>query len=171
MINPIITYTFRFLFLALLQVVVLNNVGLLNLFNPYLYILFILLLPFETAPFYVLLFSFLLGLTIDTFSSTDGMHAIAATFIAFIRPMVFLIITPRGGYEHQTSPNLKNMGAPWFITYAIIMVFIHHLILFNIEVFRLSEFFITLARTALSSLFTLVLIILSQYLLSNSKKR
>jgi rod shape-determining protein MreD len=74
MINPIVSNTFRFLFLALLQVVVLNNVGLFNLFNPYLYILFIILLPFETAPFFVLLFSFLLGLSIDTFSSTDGMH-------------------------------------------------------------------------------------------------
>ena len=58
MINPIISNTFRFFFLALLQVVVLNNVGLFNLFNPYLYILFILLLPFETAPFLYCCFRF-----------------------------------------------------------------------------------------------------------------
>ncbi len=171
MISLFTTNTLRFIFLILIQALVLNNVGLYNMVNPYLYVLFIILLPLETPLYLLLGISFLMGLSIDTFSNTGGLHAAASTFIAFLRPLILLLITPRGGYEHQTVPNLKSLGFIWFISYASIMVFIHHLLLFNIEVFRFSEFLITLSRTVFSSLFTLILIILSQYLFSSPKKR
>lgn len=171
MIRLIISNTIRFVFLVLIQTLILNHVGLFNMVNPYIYILFVLLLPLD-IPLYLLLgLSFLMGLSIDIFSNTGGMHAAATTFIAFCRPLILLFITPRGGYEHQPVPNLRNMGFQWFITYTSILVFLHHIVLFNIEVFRFSEFLITLARTLFSTIFSLILIVLSQYLLSSPRKR
>lgn len=171
MIKLILTNLLRFAFLLLIQIVVFNNVGIYNMVNPYLYVLFILLLPLDTPLYLLLSLSFAMGLSIDTFSNTGGMHAAASTLIAFMRPLILLIITPRGGYEHQSVPNLKNMGLQWFLAYSITMVTIHHLVLFQIEVFRINEFLITLTRSILSSIFTLLLILLSQYLTGSTKKR
>ncbi len=169
--NLIISNSLRFLFLLFLQVMVFNNIGLYNMVNPYVYVLFILLMPLETPLYLLLTMSFLMGLGVDAFSNTGGIHAAACTLMAFIRPLVLLIITPRGGYEHHPVPNLKNMGIQWFITYATILVLVHHLLLFQIEIFRLNEFPITFLRSILSAIFTLILILVSQYLTGTSKKR
>lgn len=171
MIKLLLSNLMRFILLVILQVIIFNHIGLYNMVNPYLYVLFILLLPLETPLYLLLGLSFLMGLSIDTFSNTGGMHAAASTLMAFIRPLVLLIITPRGGYEHQPVPNLKNMGIQWFLTYSTILVTAHHLLLFQLEVFRINEFLITFTRSVLSTLFTLILIFLSQYLTGSPQKR
>jgi hypothetical protein len=171
MIKVYLSNLFRFFFLILLQVIILNNIGLYNMVNPYLYVMFILLLPLETPLYLLLGLSFAMGLSIDIFSNTGGMHAAACTLMAFVRPLVLLIITPRGGYEHQPVPNLRNMGIQWFLTYSVILVLVHHLLLFQLEIFRIDEFLITFTRSILSSVFTLVLIFIAQYLTGSSKKR
>ena len=51
----------RFVFLIGIQVLVLNNVLFMNYINPYIYILFILLLPFDTARWLLLVLSFALA--------------------------------------------------------------------------------------------------------------
>jgi hypothetical protein len=171
MIRLIASNIIRFIFLVVLQVVILNNIGLFNMVNPYLYILFILLLPLDIPTYLLLILAFALGLTIDMFSDTGGIHAAATVFMAFCRPLILTLITPRGGYEHEPVPNLKNMGFQWFLMYSVIMVLLHHLVLFNLEMFRLSEFFITFLRVIFSSIFTLILMIISQYIFSSSKQR
>lgn len=171
MIRIYLNNLFRFFFLLLIQIIILNNIGLYNMVNPYLYVMFILLLPLETPLYLLLSLSFLLGLSMDIFSNTGGMHAAACTLMGFVRPLILLIITPRGGYEHQPVPNLKNMGIQWFFTYSLILVLVHHLLLFQLEVFRLNEFLITFTRSILSTIFTLVLIFITQYITGSSKKR
>lgn len=171
MIRLVLSNILRFVSLLLVQVTILNNIGLHNFINPYLYVLFILLLPLDTPKWMLLFLGFLIGMAVDLFSNTAGMHTAASTFMAFCRPLTLNFVTPRGGYEHEQIPGLKTMGARWFITYASILVVLHHLLLFNIEIFRFSEFFVTLVRVILSSAFTILLIILSQYLFSKGKER
>jgi hypothetical protein len=112
-----------------------------------------------------------MGLSVDSFSNTGGIHAAASTLVAFTRPLVLLFITPRGGYEHQPVPNLRNMGIQWFITYSTILVLIHHVVLFQLEIFRFNEFLITFLRSVFSAIFTLVIILIAQYLNGSTKKR
>lgn len=171
MVRIVINNIIRFVFLVLFQAIVLNHIGLFNMVNPYLYVLFILLMPLNTPLYLLLCTSFLLGLTIDSFSSTGGIHAAASVFMAFCRPLILLLTTSKGGLDHQSTPNLHTMGIQRFFTYTTILVFLHHLALFNIEIFRFSEFHITLLRTIFSSIFTVFLIILSQYLTNSIKKR
>jgi len=92
------------------------------------------------------------------------MHTFATVLIAFLRPYILKFIAPREGYETGTRPNLKFFGFEWFFKYAIILVLIHHFALFFIEAFTFHQFFATLLRVILSTMFTLLLIILSQYL-------
>jgi rod shape-determining protein MreD len=165
----IIKNIFRFFLLIFIQILVLNNIQLNGFINPYLYVLFILMLPFETPKWLVMIFSFLIGLSVDIFSDSPGMHAAASTFMAFCRPMVLKIIQPRDGYEFTLKPTISQMGISWFLTYSSILVFLHHLVYFYIEIFRFNEFFAIFTRVILSSIFTLLLIIFSQLLFTKPK--
>lgn len=160
---------FLFFLMILLQVLVLNNIQYSGYINPYLYILFILMLPFEAPKWLVLLASFLIGLGVDMFSDSIGIHAAASTFMGFCRPYVLNIIKPRDGYEFNTQPTIRDMDLRWFLTYSGILVFLHHFVLFYIEIFRFNEFFTILARVVLSSFFTLLLIVLTQLLFTSRK--
>ena len=169
MIEKIIRIALRFFVLILVQVLLLNNIQLGGYINPYLYVLFILLLPLETPNWLLLLLAFILGLGIDMFTNTMGMHAAACVFMAYCRPYITKLISPRDGYDMDTPPTLQNLGLNWFLTYSIVLVLLHHLFLFYIEVFRLHEFFSTLLRVLLSSILTVTLILISQYLFYKTK--
>ncbi len=153
----------RFVILVLLQVLVLNNIQLSGYINPFMYVLFILLLPFETPGWLLLLLGFILGLTVDLFSHTPGLHASATVFMTFLRQYVLQIIAPRDGYEVGSFPRLHYFGFLWFVKYAGILIIAHHLFLFYIEVFKFDDFFGTLTRVLFSSVLSLSLVVLSQY--------
>lgn len=153
----------RFFILVLLQVLVFNNMELDNAVQPYIYTLFILLLPFETPGWVLLLTGFSLGFSIDVFSETLGMHTIATTTMAFLRPYVLTVISPRDGYETSSLPRVHYYGLSWFIKYALILLIAHHLVLFIVEIFRFQDMFRILLHTIFSSVFTLIFIVLSQF--------
>lgn len=156
---------FRFIFLILLQVWVLNNIQFSGFINPYLYILFILLLPFQTPGWLVLVLSFTMGISVDMFTDTLGMHASASVFMGFLRSFVLQSIAPRDGYETGTFPRIHYYGFVWFLKYSLLLVFLHHLFLFSIEAFNFGHFHLIMVRTILSTLFTSILILLSQYII------
>ena len=153
----------RFVVLVLVQILLLNNIQISGYIVPNFYVLFILLMPFETPRWLLLPVAFALGISVDLFTQTQGMHAAATVFMAFLRPWILEISAPRDGYEPGSFPRLYYYGFQWFLRYTVILVLAHHFILFYIEVFRFSDFFSTLLRVLLSSLFSVVLIMLSQY--------
>ena len=150
---------------------IIKNIELGRFINPFVYVLFILMLPFETPKWLLLVASFILGITIDMFYDTAGMHAAACVTMAYIRPGILKLFSPRDGYEFGTQPSIQYLGIPWFLSYAGILVVIHHLILFYIEIFRFSEFFSTFFRVIVSSIFTLLLVVISQYLFQRKKEQ
>jgi len=165
MIKELLRSVLIFVFLILLQVLVLNNIQFSGYINPYMYILILFMLPFETPGWLGLVIGFILGFSIDLFSGTIGMHASATVFIAFIRPFLLRLIAPRDGYETGTFPRLYSQGYRWFFRYTIPLVFIHHFFLFYVEMFTFTNFFTTFLRVILSSIFSLGLILLSQFFL------
>lgn len=171
MINEIIRNLFRFVVLVLVQVLVLRNVELGMFLNPFLYVLFLLMLPFETPKTLLLLLGFTIGITIDMFYDTQGMHAAASVFMAFCRPRVLKLFSPREGYEFGVKPTIQYLGVPWFVSYAGILVLLHHMALFYIEVFHFSEFFFTMLRVITSAAATIVLVIVSQFLFYRSREQ
>lgn len=160
---------FRFIILVLVQVVLLNNIRLGGYINPYLYVLFVMLLPVRTPKTLLLVLSFILGLTVDVFSNTMGLHAAATVFIGFARPGILRALSPREGYEAESSPTIKQMGLQWFLIYCVVMVLGHHIVLFFVEVFRFNEFFSTFTRALLSSLVTIIIIFISQFLFGSTR--
>lgn len=170
MVNELIRIFFRFLVLIAVQVFVVKFLQLGPFINPFIYILFILLLPFETPPWLGMIVSFLTGLTVDVFYDTQGINAAACTFIGFMRPGVLKLLAPRDGYEFSTQPTMQYQGRAWFMSYAGIMIFTHHLLVFFIEIFRFDEILTTLLKVILSSAATFVLILIIQFLFYRSKE-
>ncbi|MEA3463149.1 MAG: rod shape-determining protein MreD [Bacteroidota bacterium] len=154
---------FRFIIVILFQVLVMDNVMINGYMIPYIYLLFILLMPFETPRWVQLLLGFALGLSIDLFNGTPGMHTAATVLAAFVRPYLLDLLASRDGYEPDTFPRIHYYGFFWFLKYTLIIVFIHHLALFYLEVFQLRVFFSTLLRVILSSILSTSTIVLSQY--------
>ena len=153
----------RFLVLLLIQVLLLDNILINAYLNPYFYVLFIILMPFETPRWLLLLTAFFLGISVDLFTNTLGMHAAATVFMAFLRPWVLSIFAPRDGYEPDTFPRIFYYGFNWFLRYSLVMVFLHHIALFYIEVFHFQDFLSTFLRVIFSTLLTTSTVILSQY--------
>ena len=164
MINKIGSNIIRFIFLAVFQIAILNNIDLGGFVLPFLYILFIILLPFETPKWLLLVSAFLIGITIDVFSNTIGLHAFSSVFIAFIRPSILHSFAPHDGYSTGSTPLINSYGLNWFLRYSALITIIHSLIFFYIEAFSFEFFFSTLWKAILSSAFTLILIILSRLL-------
>ena len=153
----------RFLVVILFQVLVMDNVMLNGYMIPYIYLLFILLMPFETPRWTQLVLGFLLGMGIDLFLNTPGMHTAATVLVAFIRPYLLNLLAPRDGYGTDSFPRIHYYGFLWFLKYTLIIVVIHHFLLFYLEVFQLKDFLSTLLRVILSSILSTSTIILSQY--------
>ena len=164
MINNIIKISIRFILLVLLQVLIVQNIRLGSYIILFPYVLFIMLLPFETPKLGVLVISFFTGLTIDMFYDTAGMHAAACTLVGFSRYYILKLLSPREGYEQGLVPNVDSMGSVWFITYSALIIFIHHLFFFYLEIFRFSEFFRTLLRVLLSTIGTFCFVYIVQFL-------
>ncbi|MGQ0826884.1 MAG: rod shape-determining protein MreD [Bacteroidota bacterium] len=171
MINEIIRNIIRFIALILVQVLIIKNMELGRFINPFLYVLFIIVLPFETPKWLLLVSAFILGITIDMFYDTAGMHAAATVFMAYTRPGILKLFSPRDGYEFGTQPTIQYLGVPWFLSYAGILIIFHHLVLFYIEIFRLLEFFSTFFRASASSVITMLLVVVSQYLFHRKKEQ
>jgi rod shape-determining protein MreD len=163
MINKIIRLSLLFILLMLFQILVFDNIQFSGYVNPYVYLMFILLLPVEIASWLLLLLAFSTGIIMDFFSGSPGMHASATVLAGFVRPFILRIISPRDGYESGSSPSMSTYGFRWFFIYTLLMVLIHHTALFYIEVFRFADFFSTMLRVLLSSLFSIVFILLFEY--------
>ena len=163
MINSILRFGLIFILLVLLQVLLFNNIQFSGYVNPYVYILFILLLPIDVPSWLLLLLSFVTGLIIDFFSGSPGMHTSATVLAGFVRPYILRIVSPRDGYESGSDPSMLNYGFRWFFFYALLVVLVHHTALFYLEVFRFAEFFRTMLRVLLSSIFSMTFILLIEF--------
>lgn len=160
----------RFIVVLILQILVFNNIQFSGYINPFFYVLFILLLPFETPRWLMLISSFLLGLIVDIYSHSYGMNAAASVFIAYLRPTVVRFIHSNKEYEAGVLPTMGHLGFRWFLYYTSLMVFIHHLIYFFLEVFRLSDFLTTFYRAIYSSIATIIIIIAEEFLFIKERK-
>ena len=168
--NDILQHTIRFFILASIQILVLNNVQISGYINPFVYILFIMLLPPKMPKAIVLILAFVMGFTIDVFSDSYGIHSSATVLLAFLRPKVLALVSVKGG-EDLEEIGVKQLKINRFFTYSGILCLIHHFTLFYIEAFRVNEFFDTFLRALYSSIISILMILMIESLRSNQKSR
>ncbi|MDE0535166.1 rod shape-determining protein MreD [Tenacibaculum sp. L6] len=161
--NRTIYLILLFVFLLLLQVLVLNNILFLGYVNPYVYIVFIFLYPIKENRFPVLITAFLLGLSVDAFSNSGGIHTFATLFIAYLRLFFFKVIFKKSTTDYQLF-NLRHESFDKVFNYTAILTLIHHFILFSLTNFSFYNFTNVLINTLFSSIFTLLLYFLGSFI-------
>ncbi|MCL2074707.1 MAG: rod shape-determining protein MreD [Marinilabiliaceae bacterium] len=171
-INYLSKYLFSFiLYVLLFQALIISNINFGVYITPYIYILFILILPIEIAGILLLLLCLLTGLTIDMFQNSPGVHASATLFLGFMRPFILKSIAPRDGFEPGISPTPAYLGFAWFFKYVIICTILHHIFLFMVEAFSFVNIGNTLINMVLSSIATVCFIMIIRLFASSNKKR
>jgi len=140
--------------------------------NPYIYILFLLLLPFDTSRWLILILAFCLGISIDAFQNSMGIHAFSCVLIAYCRRPILHFLLPqlKNKKQNYLEFSLQEFGLQRALIYTGTLVFIHHFSLFILEAFQLDLFRIFL-RTLGSTLVSIILLIIIQYLLFKDGKR
>lgn len=153
-----------------MQVFVFDNIRFGNYIHPYVYVLFVMLLPFEMPKASLIFHGFLIGMAVDILSGTPGLNAAATTFMAFIRPFIIDITTRKSDIEDKTSPSITEMGPQWFIIYGLLLLLAHNLFLFWLEAFSIKLLGIVLLETLMSVPVSLIVIILIIYVFKPIKK-
>lgn len=166
--STLILNSFRFVLLVVAQVVVFNNIDLFGYVNPYPYLLFILLYPVNSNRAGLLVASFLLGLSIDYFANSGGVHTTASLVLAFLRPSFFKFSFGLS-YEYQTI-RINDRLSPERFSFIFISITTHHLVLFLLEYFKFVFILDALWRTLLSTIFTLIMSIIIIYLFKPNKR-
>ncbi len=156
----------RFIFFLLLQVFVLNKVPPLHQhIVPYLYFLFILWMPFNMNRLVLLLAGFAMGLSLDYFTNSPGLHAAACTLIAYLRPFLLNLLIPQDTTESSyAEPSIKSMGWAPYSLYIILLTFIHHFYLVLLELLHYGNFWYFLGKVTSITVISVLLIAITEIL-------
>ncbi len=164
----------RALLVLLLQVLVLKRVGLSNSWlmqngDIFIYPVIVLLMPFRLSRHYVILIGFVIGLILDMFYDTIGVHTFALTATAYARGLLLAYLEPRGGYQLSMSPTIFSMGLNWVLTFTSFSVAIHTFLYFTAEVFT----FVYIGQILLKTVITFglsMIVVMGYHLLFNPRR-
>lgn len=164
----IIRTSIRALILILLQGLVFRRLafhwGDFAFIHIFVYPLIILLLPIRTPRIVQISLALVIGLSVDAFYDSWGIHASALVFTAYIRDFIIRVLEPHAGYNVDDSPTLVKMGFSWFLSYAAIFLFIHLFYYFSVEAFSFSFIFEIVMNTVFSFIVSMLLIVLVQFI-------
>jgi hypothetical protein len=165
-----LTHLLQFFIFVALQIFLVQYLVLFNTGFCFIYIAFLLFLPIQLPPVMLLLMGFTTGITVDTFYDTAGIHAASCVLLAYIRPHILRFLTPRDDYDANDSVNVRLMGWGWFTTYALVLIFLHHLLLFFLELGGIKVVGFTLLKVIVSTLFTFVVVVIVQLLFFSARR-
>ncbi len=166
--NSYIINSFRFVLLVLAQVLVFNRLNFFGFINPMIYIMFLYWYPIKENRGVFIGLSFLLGLSIDFLSDTLALHSAATVTIAYFRPTIMRFVFGVN-YEFQ-SFKLENATKAQQITFLALLIIIHHIVFFTLEIFNLANILLILRKVAVIGLASLVLCLLFGSLFSVKKE-
>jgi hypothetical protein len=171
-VSELLRNIIRFTLFILVQVYVLNKIPHLHRFIvPYLYFLFLLWLPFGISRIGLLVVGFLTGLALDFFTMTPGLHAAACVLLAYCRPFVINILTPKDPNEfNYREPSPRAMGWTPYLVYALVLTIVHHGYLVLLEWLSFGSFFGFLVKVASTSAISMLLIIATEMLFPRRMK-
>ncbi|MCX2738341.1 hypothetical protein [Pontibacter anaerobius] len=165
-----LNHIFQFFLFVALQVLLMDNLVLYSMGFCFIYVAFLLYLPLTINRVWLLFLGFIVGFTVDVFYDTMGIHAAASVLLAFLRPHVLNLLTPRDGYDSSDAVNIHVMGTRWFLTYAFTLILLHHAAVFFLETINFQTALYTLAKTLFSTLFTGIVVVIIQLLFFSPKR-
>ncbi len=147
-----------FVLLMLLQVFVFNHIHIAGYATPLPYVFLLLILPSDTSRSVLLLWGFVMGFIIDTFTNTPGMAAASMTVVALLRPGLLTLFGPNDKDENSYKPSVAIMRRSAFTGYVFTAVIIHEILYFSLEAFSFFNWQELLINIGTSSVLTTLII-------------
>ena len=148
----------RYILVMLLQVLLFDQLQLWGACHPYIYLLCLLMMPITLPPIANMLIGAGIGLIMDMFCNSLGVHTASCILIMFLRPYLLgAILNDKDRLNEQVS--LRSIGMEAFIKYVVILVLIHHLTVFSLAAWSWYHIGFVLLETAVSSAITIFVII------------
>jgi len=173
--NPLFSQALRFIFIVLIQSLVFKRLNLgwenFNYMAVMIYPIFLLLLPNKIPNVLLVALGFVLGISIDIFYDSPGVHASAACFTAFLRPLALRIFEPRGGYSPNGHPSRFEMGLNSFLGYVATMLAVHLFVYFAMEAFSLVYIGEILAKTVISFFPSMLFVMIYQSIFDRKQSK
>ena len=161
--NKITENILRLIVVLALQILVLNNIQYFQLCTPYIYIFFLLSLPVETPRWADIVIGFCVGLLIDMFCNSWGIHAFACTALGYFRYLSIRWFVDNVD-RVQGTPSSTNFFSPVaYLKYVVFLVLIHHFCVIALDAFTFHHFWWTILQVLVSSFITISLIITYDY--------
>jgi hypothetical protein len=161
--SALFSHIFRFLFYILLQLLIVRYLIFFNVGFCFVYVAAIITLPKETGPVNALLLSFLLGIIIDAFYNTMGLHTAACVLISYLRPgLLGLLVNQQKGFDENKDFSLQSLTLFTFLAYAGVLILIHSFVVFFLELNSTQLFWTTLLKVFVSTIVTLLVVVLFQ---------
>lgn len=157
--RDIVHYIVLFVVMLLLQVLICNHIVLFNVAVPLIFIYFIIRLPMHLSTNIVLTLSFLLGLSVDIFSDTIGVNALACTLLAMLRRNIYSLYKSRDEKFVEIVPSISSLGVIVYMKYLVTMTLCYCVLFFVIEYFSMSHLPIMLTKIVSSTALTFMLIL------------
>jgi len=147
-----------FVLLILAQVLLFNQINIFGFVNPMLYLLFLVMYPFDKNQTFYIFIGFILGFFIDFLSQTDGAHTIASLTVSYLRPIIMKYsygLTSEKPKSLLTDPRKTNN-----FFFLLVFISVHHLIYFAIAYFSADAFLLIIKNSLFTIIFSLILILL-----------
>ncbi len=157
MTTDILKRALWFIGLVLAQAVVLGRIHLFGFATPLLYVWLVLLFPRNYPKSGILLWSFCLGLAVDTFSNTQGLAAASLTLIGIIQPYFFEIFVPRDSID-TLKPAITTIGPVKYSIYVSVLVLLYCITFYTLEMFSGADWLLWVKSVVGSTLLTLAFI-------------
>ena len=148
----------RYIVVMLLQVLLFNHLQLFGVCHPYVYVLCLLMLPITLPHSADMLIGAVVGLVMDVFCNSMGIHMAACILVMFIRPYLLdAIVNDKDRLNEQISLGLIGMEA--LVKYVVILVLVHHLTVFLLSAWGWSHIGFVVLETGVSATITTLLIL------------
>ncbi len=154
-----------------LQVTLFSKISFLGWLSPYPYLWVLLLYPYQFPRWTSLLFGFVTGLIVDLFLNTGGMHASACVWMMTMRGYVLSFSVPQSSYEGDSTFDIEEIEIPRFATYSGILILLHHIWLFTLEIFQFSKLPVVIFKAVPAALMSLVFVLIFRLLLIKSGRK
>lgn len=109
-----------------------------------------------------MLLGFFMGLVVDIFSNTMGVHTFACVLLCFVRNnWISLLFSSLNAQQDELT--LLRVGWLDYTKYIVGLVLLHHTAIYMLEVFSFYAFGYTLLRIVINTVFTSFLILCYEF--------
>lgn len=153
----------RLLLVFALQVLLFDHLHIGSLGIVMMYILFLINLPTRTPRWAEMLIGVGVGMMMDIWHSSLGIHIAACVALTFVRP-ILLTNAIQDIERIKDNLSIQNIGPAEYTKCAVLLTVLHHFIVLSLEMWSIHMWWMVLLQTLVSSAMTLCVILGYEYL-------